>query len=129
MPKLSVLDKTIDVPAGRRLVLAIEDAGVRIGHRCGGNAACTTCRVAFESGEPDTMTEAEYRLLNERGLFGQYRLSCQIVCDRDMRLTPVMTADNQPQWKGDTGPATDETVKPEAVWRPIEALKGSANSS
>ncbi len=129
MPKLSVLDKTIDVPAGRRLVLAIEDAGVRIGHRCGGNAACTTCRVQFASGEPDTMTEAEYRLLNERGLFGQYRLSCQIVCDHDMSVTPAMTADNQPQWNGDTGPAPDEAVKPEAAWQPIEALKGSAPSA
>lgn len=129
MPKLSVLDKTIDVPAGRRLVLAIEDAGVRIGHRCGGNAACTTCRVQFRSGEPDTMTEAEYRLLNERGLFGQYRLSCQIVCDHDMSVTPAMTADNQPQWNGDTGPAPDVTVKPEAAWQPIEALKGSAPSA
>ncbi len=126
MPKLRVLDKTIDAPAGRRLVLAIEDAGVRIGHRCGGNARCTTCRVTFESGEPDTMTEAEHRLLNERGLFGQYRLSCQIVCDHDMSVTPAMTADNQPQWNGDTGPAPDPEVKPEAAWQPIEALKGSA---
>jgi len=126
MPKLRVLDKTIDAPAGRRLVLAIEDAGVRIGHRCGGNARCTTCRVTFESGEPDTMTEAEHRLLNERGLFGQYRLSCQIVCDHDMSVTPAMTADNQPQWNGDTGPAPAPAVKPEAAWQPIEALKGSA---
>ena len=28
---------------GRRLVLCIEDAGVDILHRCGGNARCTTC--------------------------------------------------------------------------------------
>ena len=39
---------------GRRLVLAIEDCGVDIGHRCGGHARCTTCRVRFIDGEPAT---------------------------------------------------------------------------
>ncbi|MCS7060290.1 MAG: 2Fe-2S iron-sulfur cluster-binding protein [Anaerolineae bacterium] len=125
MPKLTVLDKTTEVAAGRRLVLAIEDAGVRIGHRCGGIARCTTCRVQFVAGEPDTMTEAEYQLLNERGLFGQYRLACQIVCDHDMSVTPALTADNQPQWSGDTGPTPDAMVQPKAVWQPISALKAS----
>jgi ferredoxin len=32
---------------GRKLVLALEDNGVDILHRCGGNAKCTTCRVEF----------------------------------------------------------------------------------
>ncbi len=31
---------------GRRLVLALEEGGIDILHRCGGNARCTTCRVA-----------------------------------------------------------------------------------
>ncbi len=35
----------IDVAEGRRLVLGIEDAGIDILHRCGGNARCATCRV------------------------------------------------------------------------------------
>ena len=36
--------KTFEVEEGRRLVLALEDAGIDILHRCGGNARCTTCR-------------------------------------------------------------------------------------
>ena len=34
-----------EAPAGKKLVLALEDAGIDILHRCGGNARCTTCRV------------------------------------------------------------------------------------
>ncbi len=120
MPKLTVDDKTVDVPSGKRLVLAIEDAGIAIGHRCGGYARCTTCRVEFRSGEPPTMTKAEYAKLHERGLLGQYRLSCQIVCDHDMAVRPIMTLENQ-DWT-DTGPRPDPEVRPEARWFSLDEL-------
>ncbi len=122
MPNLTVAGKTLEVPAGKRLVLAIEEAGVEIGHRCGGYARCTTCRVAFAEGEPATMTRAEYEKLTERDLFGQYRLACQIVCDHDMAIAEVvMTRENQ-GWT-DTGPPPEATVTPEAVFYPIGELK------
>lgn len=39
-----------DVPAGKRLVLAlIDEAGIDQLHACGGNAKCTTCRIEFVS--------------------------------------------------------------------------------
>src|SRR5918993_5248247 len=84
MPQLTVEGFTsVEVEAGKRLVLAIEqDAGVDVLHACGGNARCTTCRVEFIEGEPETMTVAERGKLEERGLSG-IRLSCQIVCDHD----------------------------------------------
>src|SRR5215470_10986829 len=87
MPKLTVEGfGTVDVEAGKRLVLALEqDAGVDQLHACGGNARCTTCRVEFVAGEPDRMTAAEKHALNARGLSG-VRLSCQIVCDHDMTV-------------------------------------------
>ncbi|HMQ31005.1 MAG TPA: 2Fe-2S iron-sulfur cluster-binding protein [Chloroflexaceae bacterium] len=122
MPKLTVAGKTVEVAEGKRLVLAIEESGVEIGHRCGGNARCTTCRVRFDEGEPTTMTRAEHDKLAERGLLGQYRLSCQIVCDHDMRVAEVaMTRENQ-DWT-DTGPPPEPTVMPEAVFYPIDELR------
>jgi ferredoxin len=124
MPKLTINHEAFDVPSGQRLVLAIEEQGVNIGHRCGGNARCTTCRVEFSSGEPETMTRAEYAKLNERGLFGQVRLSCQIVCDHDMSLRPLMTLESE-GWS-DTGPDPDPEVKPVAEWLPLEVLKQEA---
>ena len=123
MPKLTIDGVTYEVEAGQRLVLAIEEAGVRIGHRCGGFAKCTTCRVEFLEGEPGTMTEAEYERLKARDLLGIARLSCQIECDHDMSVHPVMTADNQPEWEGDTGPEPELTVTPEAIWYPIVELE------
>jgi ferredoxin len=122
MPKLTVAGKTLEAPVGKRLVLAIKEAGVEIGHRCGGHARCTTCRVTFAEGEPTTMTRAEYEKLTERDLFGHYRLACQIVCDHDMVIAEVgMTRDNQ-GWT-DTGPAPEPTVTPEAVFYPIDELR------
>lgn len=123
MPNLTINGETFEVTAGERLVLAIERNGVNIGHRCGGNARCTTCRVEFEAGEPDVMTKAEYERLTGRGLFGQVRLSCQIECDRDMSVKPLITLENEPNWQ-DTGPEPEETVTPEAEWFPIEMLTG-----
>ncbi len=111
MPVLTIDGVNHDVPYGRRLVLAIADAGVNIGHRCGGQARCTTCRVEFTSGEPETMTDAESAKLEEKGLIGAARLACQIVVTHDMALTPLVTLENQPNWQ-DTGPRPSESVEP-----------------
>ena len=43
--------KTFEAEQGRKLVLAIEDNGIDILHRCGGNAKCTTCRVEVLAGD------------------------------------------------------------------------------
>ena len=90
MPKLTVEGVgTFDVPADKRLVLALEDeAKIDQLHACGGNARCTTCRVEFMSGEPPTMRPAERQVLTARGLSG-VRLSCQILCDHDMTVRAI----------------------------------------
>lgn len=122
MPRIVVNGVAADVPHGRRLVNAIEEAGVPIGHRCGGKARCTTCRVRLTVGEPGTMTAAEHAKLSERGLLGEYRLSCQIVCDHDMAMHAPLTMKTE-SWP-DPGPAPADTVEPEAVWHPRAELGG-----
>ncbi len=112
---------TFEVEEGTRLVRAIEDAGVDVGHRCGGQAQCTTCRVKFEEGEPGVMTEAEHEKLNDIDQFGEMRLSCQIVVDRDMTVDPLMTVSDQ-GWD-DAGPEPSITVEPEPEWHSIETLE------
>ncbi len=123
MPKVTVKDKTFEVETGERLVLALERNGIPLGHRCGGQARCTTCRVQFVSGEPDNMTQAEYERLFERELLGKARLSCQIEVTHDMSVIPLVLVPENPQWNGDPGPEPDELVEPEAIWYPIEDLK------
>ena len=86
---------SFEVDGGTKLVKAIENNGVDISHRCGGNARCTTCRVKFSSEEPE-MATIEHDCLEEDGVLGEFRLSCQILVDRDMDvavLMPVSTAD------------------------------------
>jgi len=87
---------------GRKLVLAIEDAGVDILHRCGGNAKCTTCRVEVLGGDPGEMGETERnRLALEMGLAENVRLSCQVRVHDDLHVRVV----NQVSTRGlDAGP-------------------------
>lgn len=113
---------SFDVEEGKRLVKSIEACGVDIGHRCGGKARCTTCRVHFEEGEPEAMTRAEYEKLKQMNQLGEIRLSCQIVVDRPMHVKPLMRVSEQ-GWD-DPGPEPSEEVEPEAAWFSPEELDG-----
>ncbi|MEM9951889.1 MAG: 2Fe-2S iron-sulfur cluster-binding protein [Chloroflexota bacterium] len=105
---------TFDIPDDTRLVLAIEDSGVDILHRCGGYAGCTTCRVNIIEGEPSKMTEAEHKKLDEIDKVGEFRLSCQILCDHDMTVEPLMTVSGTDY--DDAGKRPQDAMTPEAVW-------------
>jgi len=114
MPKLTVEGAgTFDVASGKRLVLAVEEAGVDILHACGGNARCTTCRVEFISGEPQQMTKAEKIRLEERALTG-VRLSCQIVCDHDMTVRAISRLEGS--GRPDPGRTPEPTIQPPPEW-------------
>jgi ferredoxin len=115
MPKLTVEGfATVDVEAGKRLVLAIEqDAHVDVLHACGGNARCTTCRVEFIDGEPSKMTAAEKNKLAERGLQG-VRLSCQITCDQDMTVRAISRLEGS--GRPDPGRTPEPTIQPPPEW-------------
>ena len=108
---------TFEVPENTRLVRAIEGNGVDILHRCGGFAKCTTCRVEFSVGEPDRMTVAERDKLTDKGLLGQVRLSCQILCDHDMTMRPLKTLSTSDV--DDPGPEPQSTITPEPEWTTV----------
>ena len=115
MPNLTVEGfGTVEVPSGKRLVLAIEqNAGVDVLHACGGNARCTTCRVEFIDGEPAMMTAAERQVLDAKGVTGA-RLSCQIICDHDMSVRAIsrLTGSGRP----DPGPPPAADITPPPQW-------------
>lgn len=106
MPKIQAETATglveTEAPAGKKLVLVIEDAGVDILHRCGGNARCTTCRVEILEGDPGPMGDLEQnRLAVEAELAPNTRLSCQIHVQSDLKVRVV----NQASVRGmDAGP-------------------------
>jgi ferredoxin len=83
----------IECDEGRKLVLCLEDNGVDILHRCGGNARCTTCRVEVLAGEVGEMQAAEQAILATKGdLAPNTRLSCQIRLASDIHVKVINQA-------------------------------------
>lgn len=84
---------TIEVEAGRKLVLALEDKGIDILHRCGGNARCTTCRVEILAGDPGEIGDAEKAILaTKTDLNDHTRLSCQVRVMDDLHVKVIRQA-------------------------------------
>ena len=98
--------KTIEGTPGRRLVLVLEDGGVDILHRCGGNARCTTCRVEVLDGSAPPMGETELECLTLRGALEEgFRLSCQIRVAGDMHVKVLKQVSTEGM---DSGPRPEE---------------------
>lgn len=121
MPRITVQDgdqtKQLDVPADKRLLLAlIDDAKTDQLHACGGQARCTTCRVQFLAGEPERITQAEKDLLQARGLtmMPGVRLSCQILCEHDMEVKIISRLAGS--GRVDAGKRPDEQILPSPLW-------------
>ncbi len=94
MPTVTVDgETTFEVAAGTKLVLAIEDAGIDIMHRCGGNARCTTCRVQVTGGDPGPLDDLERARLEREGSLGpDIRLSCQVYVNADLGVNVLSRA-------------------------------------
>jgi ferredoxin len=97
-----------ETEAGKRLVLALEDNGIDILHRCGGNARCTTCRVEVLHGDPGPIGEAEAAILaTKTDLNEQTRLSCQLLIADDLTVKVI----NQASVMGiDAGPRPEDQL-------------------
>lgn len=112
-------EDVFEAQEGRRLVLAIEDAGIDILHRCGGNARCTTCRVELLDGDAGPMTEAEsarLETISER--LDTTRLSCQVQVRSDLKVSVRNRLHRTPEL-GDAGPRPigwpeDRSLPPES---------------
>lgn len=106
MPNVTVFGQgTFEVEMGKKLVLALEDNGVNIIHRCGGKAICTTCRVEILAGDYSEVTNKEKKAFTDKGI-EQYlfednlRLSCQISVCGDITVRPILTVENSRMAKG-----------------------------
>ena len=105
---------SFEIPDPKRLVLALEeDAQIDQLHACGGKARCTTCRVEFIAGEPETMTIAEKNVLAAKGLTG-VRLSCQIMCDHDMEVRAISRLAGS--GRADAGSKPSPVIEPPAEY-------------
>lgn len=74
------LDFTVEAHPGDTVLDAALDHGIDLPHECGGNCACTTCKVVVQEGMEhlSSMEEAEAdRLATEDCLPPHARLGCQ----------------------------------------------------
>ena len=108
----------VTVERGRRLVLGLEDAGIDILHRCGGNARCATCWVEVIEGEPTPVTPwEETRLAELKNRRETTRLACQIRVQEPLTVRVVNRLSQKPEL-GDAGPRpvewpVDQALEPE----------------
>lgn len=106
MPIVNVVGYgAFDVEEGKKLVLALEENGVRILHRCGGLAKCTTCRVEVLAGDFYDITDIEKNAFSDKAIDDFLRLSCQIRVNGDMTVRPILTVENTGK---DPGPLPSE---------------------
>ncbi|TWU42035.1 2Fe-2S iron-sulfur cluster-binding protein [Novipirellula artificiosorum] len=117
MPKLTIQGVgEFDIAAGKRLVKAlVEDAGTDQLHACGGKSRCTTCRVRFIEGEPESITEAEKETLKAKSVDeAGVRLSCQIVCEEDMTVELISRFEGS--GRKDQGTPCADDIEPPPAW-------------
>ncbi|MBB4823413.1 ferredoxin [Sporosarcina luteola] len=91
--------ESFEVETGKKLVLALEDNGVNILHRCGGNAKCTTCRVEVMAGGYQEVSHKEKKAFADKGIDNLLhddclRLSCQVIVNGDITVRPILTVES-----------------------------------
>lgn len=105
----------VQVDQGRRLVLGLEDAGIDILHRCGGNARCATCRVEILEGEASEVTDAEEsKLAGLTNRLDTTRLSCQVRINNNLSIRVCNRLSEKPEL-GDAGPRPIEWPRDKAL--------------
>lgn len=84
--KIIVNDKrTIEAPAGGKLLGTLANAGLFVSSPCGGSGTCGQCRVKiFEGGGAILPTETSH--INKRDARAGFRLSCQVAVKQDMKI-------------------------------------------
>jgi 2Fe-2S ferredoxin len=79
---------TIEVKRGESILDAAEEHGVRVGHACGGNLACSTCHCYVEQGLDSLpeITDKENDIMDKAfDVRPESRLGCQArVGDEDL---------------------------------------------
>lgn len=103
-----------EVEAGTRLVLALQDNGGDMLHRCGGYSKCTTCRIKYIKGEPQEFTVAEREKLAKQGNTGKFRLSCQVLVEHDAHVMTLRKYSES--GLPDPGPRPEANITPKPEW-------------
>ncbi len=90
--------KTIQVPAGGKLLGALSDAGIFVSSACGGGGTCAQCEVKVFKGGGDILP-TERAHINRREAREGCRLACQVAVKQDMRIEVPPEAFETKKWR------------------------------
>ena len=78
-------DRSLNIPAGGKLMNVLADNGIYVSSACGGGGTCAQCRVKVYEGGGDILdTEREH--ISRREARDGERLSCQVTVKQDMKI-------------------------------------------
>ncbi|MDG2207727.1 MAG: NADH:ubiquinone reductase (Na(+)-transporting) subunit F [Pirellulales bacterium] len=89
--------KTIDVPAGGKLLSALSDAGIFVSSACGGGGTCAQCLVKVLEGGGDILATERSHINNREAREG-CRLSCQVPVKQSMKVEVPAEAFETKRW-------------------------------
>jgi Na+-transporting NADH:ubiquinone oxidoreductase subunit F len=90
--------KTIEVPAGGKLLNALSDAGIFVSSACGGGGTCAQCEVKVISGGGDILPTERGHISKKEAKEG-CRLSCQVGVKQDMKVEVPPEAFETKKWE------------------------------
>jgi adenylate cyclase len=109
---LTYPDRTVSVPLGWSVLEASRAHAIAHLSLCGGRARCSTCRVrvAGDAASCPPPSHAEQRTLDRIGAAADVRLGCQLRPIADIRVTPLLSAQDGPQRPGKAGTELDVAI-------------------
>jgi len=75
-----------EIPTGSSLLDAAQAAGIGLVSLCGGEGWCESCIVRLAGGELSPVTAAEREVLSAEQLAAGYRLACQAIPTKDVKI-------------------------------------------
>lgn len=78
-------EKSIDVPAGEKLLQTLANRGIFLSSACGGGGTCAQCKCKVLEGGGDILPTEEGHF-NKREIRDGWRLSCQVAVKQDMKV-------------------------------------------
>jgi Na+-transporting NADH:ubiquinone oxidoreductase subunit F len=78
-------EKTINVPAGGKLLNTLADAGIFLSSACGGGGTCAQCRCQIIDGGGSMLPTEEGHFTRGEAK-ANWRLSCQVAVKQDMKI-------------------------------------------
>ena len=90
--------KTIQVPAGGKLLGALASEGIFVSSACGGGGTCAQCKVNVHSGGGEIL-QTERGHISKREARSGSRLSCQVPVKQDMTVEVPEEALETKKWE------------------------------